>query len=63
MEEPPLGKKINHERLDEAVATGAKTIAAACPFCVFMFDDAIKVKNLEEEVRVKDLSEVLVDCL
>lgn len=63
MEEPPIGKKINHERLDEAVTTGAKNIAVACPFCVFMFDDALKVKNLEEEVKVKDLSEILADCL
>jgi Fe-S oxidoreductase len=58
-----IGKKINHERIEEAAATGGKTLAAACPFCVFMFDDAIKVKNLEEEIKVKDLSEILVECL
>lgn len=58
-----IGKKINHERIEEAAATGGKTLAAACPFCVSMFDDAIKVKNLEEEIKVKDLSEILVECL
>jgi Fe-S oxidoreductase len=58
-----IGKKINHERIEEAAATGGKILAAACPFCVFMFDAAIKVRNLEEEIKVKDLSEILVECL
>ncbi len=36
------GKRINTTRAEELVATGADTVAAACPFCASMFRDALK---------------------
>ena len=36
------GKRINVARAEELVATGADTVAAACPFCASMFRDALK---------------------
>ncbi len=58
--EPEKGKKdINIERTDEALATGAKIIASACPFCMTMLTDGVKNKEKEEEVKVLDLAELI----
>ena len=58
--EPEPGKKdINIERTEEALATGAKTIAVGCPFCLTMLSDGVKNKEKEHEVAVLDLAELL----
>ena len=36
------GKRINLERTDEALATGADVVSTACPYCLIMLDDAVK---------------------
>ena len=60
--EPEKGNKdINVERIEDALATGAKTIAVACPFCMVMMSDGVKVKEREHEVKVFDLAELLVE--
>ncbi|MCG8476506.1 MAG: (Fe-S)-binding protein [Cytophagales bacterium] len=58
--EPENGSKdINTERSEEALKTGAKTIASACPFCKTMLLDGVKHFNKEDEVDVKDLAELI----
>jgi Fe-S oxidoreductase len=58
--EPEPGKKdINIERTEEALATGASTIAVGCPFCLTMMMDGVKNKNRENEVQVVDLAELV----
>lgn len=60
--EPERGDKdINVERTEEALATGASTIAVACPFCMTMMSDGIKNKNREGDVQVKDLAELIAE--
>jgi Fe-S oxidoreductase len=61
MEEAP--PRINENRTREALATGAKTIATACPFCIVMLTDGVKAANREEEVRVLDVAEVVFASL
>lgn len=57
--EPEKGKKdINIERIDEALATDAQVVAAACPFCMTMLQDGVKHYNKEQEVRVMDIAEI-----
>ena len=46
-------------RTEQAITTGAKTIATACPFCMIMINDAIKDKNMEEKISVKDIAEIV----
>ncbi len=52
-------KRINHIRLQEALDHQAGVIATACPYCLLMFDDAIRSKGLRDQVQVLDLSEIL----
>jgi Fe-S oxidoreductase len=60
--EPEKGRKdINVERTEEALATGATTIAVGCPFCMTMMSDGVKAKNSENQVQVKDLAELIAE--
>ena len=52
--------RINHRRLEDAVNAQAEVIATACPYCLTMFEDAIRSKGLSEKIQVFDISEILV---
>jgi len=54
-----IGKRFNAQRLEDALAAGPEWIATACPFCVTMFEDAIKDKGMEETLKVWDIAEVV----
>ena len=53
------GTRISHMRVDELMQAKPDTIAVSCPFCVLMLEDALKAKNLADQVKVKDISEML----
>jgi Fe-S oxidoreductase len=55
------GKRINIERTDELLATGADAIAVACPFCMTMMSDGVKAR--ESTVPVLDIAEVVASRL
>ncbi|HEX2345617.1 MAG TPA: (Fe-S)-binding protein [Gaiellaceae bacterium] len=55
------GSQINEERAREAAATGAETLAVACPFCTVMLDDG--VRQTGSELRVADISTLLAEAL
>lgn len=57
--EETIGKRINVERTEEALATGAKVIASGCPFCSTMLTDGVKSKEKQDQVAVKDVAEIL----
>lgn len=60
--EPEPGRKdVNVERTEEALATGATTIAVACPFCMTMISDGVKSKDREADVKVRDLAELIAE--
>ena len=46
-------------RIKEAYATGAEVLAVACPICMTMLDDAVKVEGLEDKLGVKDIAEIV----
>ncbi len=52
--------RINIERSNEALATGATIIAAACPFCNTMLTDGVKNREKEEDVAIMDLAELVL---
>ena len=57
--EEHTGKKVNIDRTEEAVGTGADVIATGCPFCYVMIDDGVKEIGAEEGVVVHDLAMLL----
>ena len=59
--EEKVGKRINAERAEEALATGAAAIAVACPFCMTMMADSVKARDAD--VAVYDIAEVVADRL
>lgn len=56
-------KRINTERSEEAVGTGASIIAAACPFCNTMLTDGVKSVKKEDSVEVMDIAEIVAHSM
>ena len=55
--------RINSERSNEAIGTGATIIAAACPFCNTMLTDGVKLAEKEDTVKVLDIAELVAASL
>lgn len=49
-------------RVLEAAATGADVLAVACPNCLKMLSDAVKAEELDDEIKVMDLAELVVEA-
>ncbi|MEE9240650.1 MAG: heterodisulfide reductase-related iron-sulfur binding cluster [bacterium] len=56
-------KRINHHRLDDVKACGAKTTAVSCPFCMQMFDDALQALDPDKTIRTADIAELVAEAL
>ncbi|HVO44481.1 MAG TPA: (Fe-S)-binding protein, partial [Aggregatilineales bacterium] len=54
---------VNQIRLEEAMSTGASTVAAACPFCTVMLSSAAQTKGVESQIRVRDVAEIVAASL
>jgi len=61
--EENIGKRVNMERMDEALGTGADVVSTACPYCMIMLDDAVRANSKEDDVRVLDLSQLVEESL
>jgi Fe-S oxidoreductase len=65
--EEKIGTRINETRTDEALATGASVVAAACPYCIIMLTDGVNTRKQDgraaEEVRVSDVSDLLLKAV
>ncbi len=59
-EDEPGDKRINIERSEEALETGADVVAVNCPFCMTMLSDGMKAAEKQDDVMVYDLSEMIV---
>lgn len=56
--EETIGTRINLNRVDEAISTGAKEVAVACPFCRIMVGDGVVAR--ESDINVLDVAQVLL---
>ena len=57
----PVGEKINQMRLKQAIESSAEIVATACPFCLQMFDDAIR--SLESSLKTMDIVELVAKAI
>jgi Fe-S oxidoreductase len=62
--EEKIGQRINTNRTEEAVATGADKIAVGCPFCRVMLSDGLTTQQAggtaSDEVEVVDVAQMLL---
>jgi Fe-S oxidoreductase len=57
--EEHTGRRMNQNRMQDALDTGAPTLAAACPFCTSMFEDGIKGKDAGDKIKLMDIAELV----
>lgn len=61
--EENIGKRVNMERTDQALLTGADMVSTACPYCLIMLDDGVKTRQAEgtasEDMKVLDVAQIL----
>jgi len=62
METPPEWR-FSDLRIHEAIETGATILATACPYCISMLEDSRKTVNKEDEIEIKDISELIAEAL
>lgn len=53
------GERININRTEQALSTGANMIVTACPFCLTMLEDGTKAKDVIDDVKTRDIAEIL----
>ena len=60
--EETLGRRVNHLRADEVIASGVGLAAASCPFCLTMLQDGLKDKQ-REDIQVKDIAQIIAEAM
>ncbi len=61
--EERMGKKMNIERTDEALASASQELAVGCPFCNIMLADGIQERHADEQMRVRDVAQILLESI
>ena len=61
--EEPKDKRVNQARAQQALDTGANVVAVGCPFCLTMLEDGVNARKGDREVRVMDVSEILLESV
>jgi Fe-S oxidoreductase len=57
--EETAGKRVNLARTEQLLTVNPTVISSACPFCLTMLEDGTKLKEVEETVKARDITEIL----
>jgi Fe-S oxidoreductase len=60
--EKAKGERLSDLRVAEALER-ASVLATACPYCIAMLEDSVRTMNADEKIKVKDVSELILDSL
>jgi len=61
--EERMGKRMNIERTDEAIASASDTVAVGCPFCNIMLSDGVTERHADADIAVRDVAQVLLESV
>ena len=61
--EERMGKKMNMERTDEALASASDTLAVGCPYCNIMLSDGITERHADGDMGVRDVAQLLLESI
>ncbi len=61
--EERMGKRMNIERTDEAIASASDTVAVGCPFCNIMLSDGVTERHADSEIAVRDVAQLLLESV
>lgn len=61
--EENMGRRVNIERTDEALASAADTIAVGCPFCNIMLADGVTERKAADRTQVRDIAQILLESI
>ena len=57
------GRRVNQLRVEQAMEVKPDILASACPFCLTMFEDGVKAKEVGDTIKTRDIAELLADRL
>jgi Fe-S oxidoreductase/nitrate reductase gamma subunit len=57
------GRRVNQLRVEQAMEVNPDILASACPFCLTMFEDGVKGKEVADRIKTRDIAEVLAESL
>jgi Fe-S oxidoreductase len=57
------GRRVNQMRVEQAMEVNPDVLASACPFCLTMFEDGVKAKNVGDRMKTRDIAELLAERL
>jgi Fe-S oxidoreductase len=61
--EENMGKRVNNDRTDEALASASDTLAVGCPFCNIMLSDGVNERKAEDKMQVRDVAQLLLQSI
>ena len=59
----PKDKRVNQERAQQLLDTGADIVAVGCPFCTTMLEDGINARKGDRDVKIMDVAEILLQAI
>jgi Fe-S oxidoreductase len=57
------GRRVNQVRVEQAMEVNPDVLASACPFCLTMFEDGVKAKEVADRIKTRDIAEILAERL